>query len=106
MARKTWREWSEEVGPVTVQEIVDGLHDKNLDILVQAAKARLKFKFRKGQRVRLTGTKSIDLEGKEAVITKVNQKTISVGIGEKDEWGLYSGGEYNVSPGLLEEIVA
>jgi hypothetical protein len=104
MARKTWQEWDLKIGPVTIQGIVDGAHDADLDIIVQAAKARLKFKFRKGQRVRLVGTKNVELDGKEAIITKVNQKTISVAIGEKDEWGFYPEGEYNVSPGLLEVV--
>lgn len=107
MARKTWQEWSDEAGPITVQGIVNGDHDAVLDIVVQAAKARLKFKFRKGQRIRLTGTRNVELEGKEGVITKVNQKSISVGLGEAttDQFGtIYADGEYNVSPNLLEVL--
>lgn len=107
MARKTWPQWSEEIGPVTVQGIVDGQHDDGLDIIVQAAQARLKFRFRKGTRIRLTGTRNVNLEGKEGVITKVNQKTISVGLGAPttDVYGTtYADGEYNVSPNLLEVV--
>jgi hypothetical protein len=90
-------------------EILDGQHDDDLDYIAQACKARLKARFRKGQRVVLRGTRNVELDGKEATILKVNAKTISVGVGEpKVEFGytFYSDGEFNVPPALLEAASA
>jgi hypothetical protein len=92
-----------------VQQIIDGQHDEELDMIQQAAKYRLKNLWRKRQTIRLEGTKNPDLEGKIGVIVKVNQKSITVGLGEAttDQWGTtYAGGEWNVSPSLLRKVEA
>lgn len=88
--------------------IMRGEHDDELQHIQNACKTRLKVSYRKGQRFKLTGTKSVDLEGKVATIIKVNQKSITVGVGTPttDQWGTtWSDGEYNVSPNLLGERV-
>lgn len=93
-------------------EIIDGEHDDDLDYILQAVKARQKTRFRKGSRVRIVGSKDIRTEGKEGVVLKVNQKSISVGLGEKVVHGEGTGfsydeftdGEWNFSPSLLEVI--
>lgn len=94
--------------PVIVQAILDGAHDDDLDLIVQAAKARTKNLWRKGTRIRLIGTKNPALEGKEGVITGVNARSIAVGLGEvkRHEWGTeYADGEFNVPTHMLEKIV-
>jgi hypothetical protein len=95
-------------------EILNGDHDDILDAITQACKHRVKSRYRKGMTVRLVGTKNATLEGKEARVLKVNTKTVSVGVGEVryEEWDTrracpyYEGGEYNVSPSLLEAVTA
>lgn len=87
--------------------IMRGDHDEMLRHIQQACTTRLKGMWRKGMRVKLVGTRSVDLEGREAVILKVNTKTIAVGVGTAttDQWGTtYEGGEYNVSPNLLQAL--
>jgi hypothetical protein len=89
--------------------IMRGDHDDMLRHIQQACTTRLKGLWRKGMKVKLVGTRSVDLEGKEAVILKVNQKSITVGFGTAttDQWGTtYEGGEYNVSPSLLQRVEA
>lgn len=93
-------------------EIIDGEHDDDLDYILQAVKSRQKTRFRKGSRVRIVGSKDIRTEGKEGVVLKVNQKSVSVGLGEKIVHGDgtefsfhdYADGEWNFSPSLLEVI--
>jgi hypothetical protein len=87
----------QEVGGVTAA-ILAGEHDAELQYIHQACGARLKRMFRKGQRVRLVGTRNVELDLKVGTIEKVNTKTISVEIPEV--------GIYNVSPNLLELVVA
>lgn len=84
--------------------ICDGEHDDELDYILSAVQYRMKTRFRKGTRVRLTGTRNVGLEGKEGTVLKVNPKRISVGLGAKNEWGGYDDGEYNVPPSMLEII--
>lgn len=84
-------------------EILDGKHDAILDYLDQAIRARKKTMFRKGTRVRLTGTRNPELEGREGVVTAVNAKRISVGVGEKDEYGFYED-SFLVPVAMLEVI--
>lgn len=91
MARKTW----EEVGGVALA-IINGEHDADLQYIHQACGQRLKRMFRKGQRVKLVGTKSVELEGKLGTIEKVNTKSVSVFVDER--------GGFNVSPNLLELV--
>lgn len=89
--------------------IMRGEHDEHLQHIQNACKTRLKMSYRKGQRFVLKGTRSVDLEGKECVIIKVNAKSITVGVGEhtRDQFGdMYSDGTYNVSPSLLTPIGA
>ena len=86
-----------------------GDHDEQLDTIRQAVASRVKGMWRKGMRVKLTGTKNPTLEGAVGVIVKVNQKSISVGVGDAttDQWGTtYSGGEYNVPPAMLQRADA
>lgn len=87
--------------------IMRGEHDDELQHIQNACKTRLKVSYRKGQRFVLKGTRSVDLEGKECTILKVNAKTITVGVGTltREPWGdHWDGGEFNVSPGLLAPI--
>lgn len=76
-------------------EIMEGEHDDVLESIQNACRVRLKNKFHKGQRCRLIDTKSVELDGKEVVITKVNSKSISVTVVE-------NGVGYNVPPRMLE----
>jgi hypothetical protein len=102
MARKTFA----EVHPL-LGEIVDGKYDDILAYIPQACAARVKTRFRKGAKVRLTGTKNVQLDGKVGTVIKVNTKTVVVGIGTPTtEYGitLYDGGEYNVPPTMLEAV--
>jgi hypothetical protein len=104
MAAKTKQAYS----PI-VQAIIDGTHDEELTEIQRVAAWRLKNLWRPRMRVRLEGTKNPELEGKEGVITKVNQKTISVGLGKAttDQWGTsYEFGDWNVSPSLLRKVEA
>lgn len=89
--------------------IMRGEHDASLDYLASACTARIKNRFRKGAKVRLTGTSRIEIDGKVGTILKVNQKTVSVGIGDpQTEYGYtyYPEGEYNVPPRMLESVQA
>ena len=92
MARKTW----EDIGGVA-HAIVKGEHDADLHWINQACKQRIKQMFRKGQKVRIVGTGTPELDFKQGFIDKVNTKTISVDLG--DELGIY-----NVSPNLVELV--
>ena len=92
-----------------VNAIIAGEHDADLDMIQQAAKYRLKNLWRPRMRVVVHGTKNPSLDGKEAVIIKVNQKSISIGVGAAttDQWGTeYEGGQWNVSPALLSKVEA
>ena len=97
-----------KVGGVPL-EIMEGKHDDVLESIQNACKTRLKMRFRKGQKCRLTGTKSVELDGKVVTIIKVNPKSISVGVGDpKTEFGetYYPDGSYNVPPRMLEAVEA
>ena len=85
-------------------EIMEGKHDDVLESIQNACRVRLKDRFRKGQKCRLTGTKSVELDGKIVTILKVNAKSISVGVGEANQWGGYDAGSYNVPPRMLEAV--
>lgn len=89
------------------REILDGKHDADLANIRHACDARLKRQWMKGMRIRLVGTRNAHIEGAEGVILKVNQKSVTVGLGtaETSQWGTtYSQGEFNVSPGLLQKV--
>lgn len=75
--------------------IMKGEHDDELESIRQAAVARLKSRFRKGQHCKLVGTRNVSLDGQECVIEKVNQKSISVRV-------LSTGAGYNVPSSMLE----
>lgn len=91
-------------------EIIDGKHDDDLDYIAQAVKARIKMRFRKGDRVKLVGTRNPEIDGKVGTVLKVNAKTVSVGVGDvkHEEWDeakrypFYDGGEFNVPLAMLE----
>ena len=69
-----------------VQAIHDGEHDADLDMILRVTQWRVKVAasksgISKGAKVRfIDGPSSGDLAGKEAVVLKVNQKTVSVVI--------------------------
>jgi hypothetical protein len=83
-------------------EIMEGKHDAHLNTIADACNKRLKAMFRKGQQVRLTGTRNVELEGQVGVVLKVNPKRITVGLGERGQFGYES--EYNVPPHMLEVV--
>ena len=91
----------EEIGGV-VAEIYRGDHDDKLEYIRQACAARLHNRFRPGARMKLTGTRSVELDGQECVILKVNQTSITVGVGEKNQFGYEK--EYNVPAAMLEPL--
>lgn len=76
--------------------ILSGEHDADLDYIHQAVQARRKSMFRYGARVRLTGTRSVDLDGREGTVLKVNARKVSVRLDD--------GREYNVPTGMLELV--
>lgn len=88
------RSW-EEVGGVALA-ITKGDHDVDLEYIQMACTQRLKRRFRKGQRIKLTGTGNVMLEGAVGVITQPNVKTISVQLDEH--------GPYKVPPRMLEVV--
>ena len=91
----------------TARAIMAGELDSDLEMIRQAVAARQKARFRKGARVKLVGTKNPEIDGKEGVILKVNARTVSVGLGEKEvtDWGtFYKDGEFNCPPAMVEVI--
>lgn len=86
----------EKVGGIPLA-IMRGEHDDVLESIQNACRVRLKVRFRKGQHCRLINTRSVELDGKEIVIEKVNPKTISVRLVE-------NGIGYNVPPRMLESL--
>jgi hypothetical protein len=76
--------------------IEDGEHDADLDYIHQAVQQRRKRLFRYGSRVRLVGTRSIELDGQEGTVLKVNSRKVSVRLDD--------GREYNVPTGMLETV--
>ena len=86
----------EKVGGIPLA-IMRGEHDDVLESISQACGSRLKDRFRKGSKHRLVNTKSVELDGKEVVVTKANVKSVSVTVTE-------TGLGYNVPPRMLEAI--
>lgn len=93
MARIVWS----EVGGIA-EAIVNGEHDADLEVIQLACKNRMKRMFRARQRVRLTGTGNVELEGAEGTIEKVNEKSVSVYVDGR--------GSYRVPPRMLEVVNA
>jgi hypothetical protein len=89
-----------------VQAILAGEHDGDLEMIQSAAAHRVKTMFRRGVTVRVTRECSNpELVGRTGVVTKANQKTVSVGIGAPttDQFGTaYEVGEYNFPPRMIE----
>lgn len=86
------------------RQIIDGEVDEHLESIAQAVQARKRMIFRPGTRVRLHGTRNVELDGAEGVVMKVNAKRITVGIGEYRDYGFGNGGyekEYNVPTDML-----
>lgn len=83
-------------------EIMQGKHDDDLENIRQAVTARIKSRFQRGQRVVLKGTRNVELDGQEVTIIKVNQKSITVGVGKRDQFGYEK--EYNVPPKMLAPL--
>lgn len=97
----------EKVGGIPLA-IMKGEHDDLLETIRDACNKRMKSRFRKGDRMKLKGTRNVELDGKECQIIKVNQKSVTVGVGQltREPWGdSYDGGEFNVPPSMLEPIV-
>lgn len=90
MAR-TW----DEVGGIALA-IVSGEHDESLSDIQAACKQRIRRLFRAGQRIELTGTRNVTLEGAKGVILKTNVKTITVRLDDERE--------YNVPPSMLKAV--
>lgn len=80
----------------TARAIVDGEHDADLDYIQGAVQARRKMMFRRGARVRLTGTRNPEIEGQTGTVVKVNAKRVTVDIDES--------GEFNVPTTMLELV--
>lgn len=76
--------------------IEDGEHDADLDFIHQAVQQRRKRMFRYGARVRLTGTRSVELDGREGTVLKVNARKVTVRLDDDRE--------YNVPTGMLELV--
>lgn len=77
-------------------EIIEGKHDDDLESIAQACRVRVKSMFRKNQRVKLVGTRNVQIDGSEGIIEKVNSKSISVILDD--------GRGYNVPPRMLEVL--
>ncbi len=99
-----------DLGPLATA-IMAGEHDDVLDQVIAAAQARQKNRFRRGTRVRVTGTGD-KTDGKEGVVLKANPRTITVGLGgvtfeewdAKKDYPVYADGEWNMTSGYLEVI--
>lgn len=76
--------------------IEDGEHDADLDFIHQAVQARRKRLFRYGARVRLVGTRSVELDGQVGTVLKVNARKVTVRLDDQRE--------YNVPTGMLELV--
>lgn len=98
MARRLLKDTCE-----TARAIMAGELDSDLGWIAQACKARLKRMYVKGAQVRLVGTKNPEFEGKVGTIMKLNTKTVSVGVGEKDDYGFYAH-ELNVPTHMLAPV--
>lgn len=77
----------------------DGEMMENIE---HAVAIRKKTQFRKGTKVRLVGTKNVEIEGQIGEVIKVGPKRIAVGLGEKDAFGFAE--QYNVPPRMLEVV--
>jgi hypothetical protein len=83
--------------------ILDGDFDGAMMENVEHAIAiRKRTMFRPGTKVRLVGTKNVEIDGKVGTVIRVGPKRISVGLGEKDAFGYPD--SYNVPPRMLEVI--
>ena len=90
--------------PAIVTAILAGEHDADLEFIQSAAAHRVKTMFRRGATVKVTNACSNpELVGKTGTVIKANQKTVSVGIGERDQFGYES--EFNFPPRMLEAVV-
>jgi hypothetical protein len=87
---------------VIAAQIIEGEFDADLGYIEQACKARKKNLFRRGTKVKLVGTRSVELDGQVGTVLKVNATRISVGLGELLEYGYEQ--EYNVPPNMLEIV--
>ena len=91
------------------KQIIEGEFDEVLDVIEQSVHYRKKLMFRVGAKVRLVGTRNVEIDGKIGTVLKVNSKRISVGLGNPDpNFGTrnpyYPEGIYNVPVGMLEVV--
>lgn len=101
MARIT-EEYLRQQGPVYAA-ILDGEYDgRRLEDLEHAISTRKKMMFRPGTKVRLVGTKNVEIDGKIGTVIKPGPKRISVGLGEKNQFGYEA--QYNVPVAMLEVV--
>lgn len=84
------------------QEILKGDHDAELEQIDLAIRNRKRMMFRPGSKVRLVGTRNPTIDGQIGTVIKVNPKRISVGLGEKGQFGYEQ--EYLVPVGMLEAV--
>jgi hypothetical protein len=82
--------------------IVAGEHDADLDQIDLAIRNRKRRMFRPGTKVRLHGTRNASIDGMTGVILKVNAKRMTVGLGEKDQFGYEK--EFLIPASMLEVI--
>lgn len=90
-------------------KIIDGDYDGDLAYIAQAVQARKKTMYRKGSKVKLVGTRNVEIDGKVGTVLKVNATRVTVGLGEPttDQFGTtWSEGEFNVPPAMLEVVGA
>jgi hypothetical protein len=83
-----------------------GDHDAELAQIEYAIASRKKNLFRPGVKVRLVNLRpaSPDMEGKVGTVVKVNAKRITVGLGERTDWGGWTEGEPLVPIEMLEIV--
>lgn len=82
--------------------ILDGGWDGELSSLEHAIAIRKKMMFRPGTKVRLVGTRNVEIDGQTGTVIKVNPKRISVGLGERGQFGYER--EFNVPVAMLEIV--
>lgn len=86
------------------KSIMEGEYDADLDTILAAVAYRKKVMFRPGSKVRLSGTRNTEIDGQIGTVIKVNAKRISVGLGEKSEWGYEQ--EFLVPASMLTAVEA
>lgn len=96
MARITEASLRAQNNPV-LTAILDGEYDwRLLEDIDHAISIHKKVTFRRGTRVKLIGTRNVEIDGKIGTVEKVNSNRVSV--------LLEDGGGFNVPPAMLEVV--